>query len=441
MIKKIIFSLSFICLLIVKSWCQQIQHVVLVSIDGFRPEFYQEQKWATPNLKKMAQQGVSANAVRTIFPSVTYPSHTTLSTGTLPHKHGIYYNTTVADNGQPGQWIYDSKDIKVPTIWQSAKEQGLTTASVSWPITLNNTFIDYNLPEIWDFNNPMDRITPTKLHASPKGLFDEILDKALGNISYNQFNLSSLAMDENLARSAAYIIKTYKPNLMTIHLPNTDGAQHSQGREGHEVERAIAGADKAIGNIWDAIFESGLQEKTLLIVTGDHGFVSTDFTLAPNVWLKDAGLLDRAFFFSTGGSCVLQIKDKKDTKIVNQVKNVLDQLPIRYKEMFEIITKEMIQDRGGQSDVELALSGKLGYSFSNNQQGEIVSAGKGGKHGYYPNFQQIYTGFVAYGSGLKQGMVIDRINLEDIPVIISNVLGFKMLEAEGTSIPIFELNK
>jgi len=436
--KKIILA---VCLSLVwgsASWAQEIKHVILVSIDGFRPEFYQEEQWGTPNLKQMAKNGASANGVRTIFPSVTYPSHTTLSTGTLPHKHGVHYNTTVEENGQPGEWIYDSKDIQVPTIWEKAKEKGLTTASVSWPITLHNTFIDYNLPEIWDFQRPMDRITPTKLYATPKGLFDEILTQALGQIHYNQLNLSSLAMDENLGRSAAYLIKTYKPHLLTVHLPNTDGAQHSQGREGDEVARAIAGADKALGNIWDAVTQAGLAEQTLLLVTGDHGFVSTDFSIAPNIWLKEAGLLDRAFFFSTGGSTVLQVKNPKDQKIVEEVTKVIRQLPERYQAMFELINEPMIRARGGEAKAKLALSGKLGYAFSNQTTGAVLSPAKGGKHGYYPNFHEIYTGFVAYGKGIKAGLVIDQLNLEDIPVIISRVLNFNLEDAEGIYLPLFE---
>ena len=436
--KKIILAVSLSLVGGYISWAQEIKHVILVSIDGFRPEFYQEEQWGTPNLKQMAKNGVSANGVRTIFPSVTYPSHTTLSTGTLPHKHGVHYNTTVGENGQPGEWIYDSKDIQVPTIWEKAKAKGLTTASVSWPITLHNAFIDYNIPEIWDFQRPMDRITPTKLYATPKGLFDEILTQALGQIHYNQLNLSSLAMDENLGRSAAYLIKTYKPNLLTLHLPNTDGAQHSEGREGDEVARAIAGADKALGNIWDAVTQAGLAEQTLLLVTGDHGFVSTDFSIAPNIWLKEAGLLDRAFFFSTGGSTVLQVKNSKDQKIVEEVTKVIRQLPERYQAMFELINEPMIRARGGETKAKLALSGKLGYAFSNQTTGAVLVPTKGGKHGYYPNFHEIYTGFVAYGKGVKAGLVIEQLNLEDIPVIISKVLNFDLEEAEGVCLPLFE---
>ncbi|MGG5508261.1 MULTISPECIES: hypothetical protein [unclassified Myroides] len=159
------------------------------------------------------------------------------------------------------------------------------------------------------------------------------------------------------------------------------------------------------------------------------------------IWLKEAGLLDRAFFFSTGGSTVLQVKNPKDQQIVEEVTKVIHQLPARYQAMFELIDEAMIRARGGEVKAKLALSGKLGYAFSNQSTGEVLTASKGGKHGYYPNFHEIYTGFIAYGTGLKRGLVVDQMNLEDIPVLISQVLNFNLDESEGVYLPIFQAKK
>lgn len=429
----------FSLLLSITSYGQQVKHVVLVSIDGFRPDFYTQEHWSTPNLKFMALNGVHAKRVKTIFPSVTYPSHTTLSTGVLPNKHGVYYNTNVELNTSKAQWIYHSNQVKASTIWQWAKEKGLTTASVSWPITLENAYIDYNLPEIWDFKNPSDRIKATTQYAKPKGLFNEVLDKAIGHVESDEFNLSSLAMDENLGRSAAYILKTYKPNLLTLHLPNTDGAQHTYGREHYEVERAIAGADKVVGNIIDAVQKAGIEQNTVIIVTGDHGFVTTNFAISPNVWLKEQGLFDKVYFFSSGGSTSLHLHDNKDVKVVAKVKELLTNLPEKYKRGFDIIDEEQAKERGADPSVKLSLSAKLGYSFTNNSTGEVLTISKAGKHGYYPNIQEIYTGFVAYGKPLKQGLVIDSLNLEDVAVIIGGLLELSMPgDVDGIALPIIK---
>src|SRR5262245_40681567 len=76
------------------------EHVVLISVDGFRPDFYLEEDWAMPMVRQMAREGAKAEGVRSVFPSVTYPSHTTIITGALPARHGIYYNTPFEEGGQ-----------------------------------------------------------------------------------------------------------------------------------------------------------------------------------------------------------------------------------------------------------------------------------------------------------------------------------------------------
>src|SRR5690606_41355692 len=50
-------------------------HVVLISVDGFRPEFYLDERWPAPMLQRMAREGAHARAVRGVMPTVTYPSH------------------------------------------------------------------------------------------------------------------------------------------------------------------------------------------------------------------------------------------------------------------------------------------------------------------------------------------------------------------------------
>ncbi len=75
-----------------------------------------------PLIQQMAQEGVQARAVRGVFPSVTYPSHTTLITGAVPERHGIYYNTPFEPEGQTGRWYWHTSAIRVPTLWDAVRE-------------------------------------------------------------------------------------------------------------------------------------------------------------------------------------------------------------------------------------------------------------------------------------------------------------------------------
>ena len=414
---------------------QTAEHVVLISIDGFRPVFYTESKWATVNLHQLAQKGVCCEYVRGIFPTVTYPSHTTLITGCYPAEHGVYYNTTIDSSGKPGNWIYDFKEIKVETLWEAAKKAGLTTASVSWPVSVNSTFIDYNIPEIWSFENPMDRRGATSTYCNPPGLFEEVVQYATGEMEMNDYNLTSLSMDDNLSRIAGYIIRKYKPDLLTIHFPNTDGAEHKEGLNGELVERAIANADHAVGYIYDALSKAGILENTAIIVTGDHGFANTHTSIAPNVWLRENELLDKAFFFSAGGSAFLHLKNTNDNKTTGKVKALLESQPEYRKKLFRIVTKEEMKAIGADPDATLALTAIEGFSFNNDREPPLMRPSNGGKHGYYPDFQNIQTGFIGYGKGLKSEITVPCIGLEDIAPIVANLLGFKLENAVGIVYP------
>ncbi len=68
--------------------------VLLISVDGLKPSSYTDPAFAarTPNLRRLAQEGVWADGVVGVTPTVTYPSHTTLITGVEPARHGIYDN-------------------------------------------------------------------------------------------------------------------------------------------------------------------------------------------------------------------------------------------------------------------------------------------------------------------------------------------------------------
>src|SRR5688572_36433 len=69
-----------------------VKHVVLVSIDGLAASYLDDKRAELPTLRKLAAEGASARGMITSFPSVTWPSHTSLITGVHPAKHGVIGN-------------------------------------------------------------------------------------------------------------------------------------------------------------------------------------------------------------------------------------------------------------------------------------------------------------------------------------------------------------
>ena len=130
-----------------KQPADEAQHVVLISVDGLRPEFYLDDTWPAPRMQQMAQHGVAAHAVRGVFPTVTYPSHTTIITGARPGRHGVFYNTPFEPGGQSGRWYWEYEAIQTATLWDAARSAGMRTASISWPVSVDAP-VDYLIPEI-----------------------------------------------------------------------------------------------------------------------------------------------------------------------------------------------------------------------------------------------------------------------------------------------------
>jgi predicted AlkP superfamily pyrophosphatase or phosphodiesterase len=438
--KKLFFAA---CTLLVcsASITAQESHVILISIDGLRPEFYKDPSWNMVHLRQAMEGGAYADGVDGVFPTVTYPSHTTIISGVKPLKHGVYYNTPSEPLGVTGNWIWKYENVKVPTLFSVAKEKGLKTASVFWPVSVGGP-ATYNIPEYWYLpkEKGQDRTMGKALqeNAHPAGLYEELEQNATGKITELDWNGDYLGMDENLARMSCYLIRQYKPALLAVHLVTVDHFEHEQGRDGDKVRAAIAGVDRAIKSIREAVQKAGITDKTTIIVTGDHGFVDIHSSIAPNVLLAKAGLYDpqkpenwKAWFHQAGGAAFLHLKDKNDKQTKEKVMQLLKSLPVQQQNTFLIKTREELDAVGADGTAAFALAGKQGYTFNNAATGEFIRAAKGGTHGFFPDFKEIQTGFVAFGHGIKKGVVIPQMGLVDIAPLISKLLKLEMPAGDG----------
>ncbi|WP_420388009.1 alkaline phosphatase family protein [Roseivirga sp.] len=417
-------------------------HVVLVSIDGFRPDFYMETQWPAAYLKWMAEHGVKAEGVRGVFPTVTYPSHTTLVTGAKPARHGIYYNSPFEINGQTGAWYWYENQIQVPTLWDAVRAKGLKSASFIWPVSVDAP-IDYNLPEFWYLEGGYNRIQPMRDKDVPNGFLEELELEVTGKLNESTFNGDYMNREDRTGEMAAYVLEKYQPNFISLHLIATDHFQHEGGREGEKVAFALAAADRAIGKIWEAAERAGISERTTIIITGDHGFVDVHTRLAPNVWLAQAGLITadkmkgewKAAFHTSGAAAFLHLKDPKDKATVSKVQEVLANLPEKTRKLFRVVSREELKEVGADPNAALAIAPIPGVAMSSSARGNDVVSGGGGTHGYFPDFEQIKTGFVAFGAGVQTGKTVHVMGLEDVAPLIAALLGLDFEAPDGVLLP------
>jgi len=67
-----------------------VEHVVIVSVDGLRPDMMLRTN--TPVMKSLMRSGCYTMWARTTEVSITLPSHVSMLTGVVPERHAIWWN-------------------------------------------------------------------------------------------------------------------------------------------------------------------------------------------------------------------------------------------------------------------------------------------------------------------------------------------------------------
>lgn len=177
---------------------QQRRPVLMISIDGLRPDYVthaDEHQLKIPTLCRFLTEGTYADGVVGVFPTVTYPSHTTLVTGVWPAEHGIFNNTRFdPEHKFGGAWYWYADQVKVPTLWSAAKAaSGAVTvtnwSAEPWPLEAMFAIMLHNPSDTATFEKV--HMLLTKLAADPNNGIEAVLDQkhvaALGGVPQASF--------------------------------------------------------------------------------------------------------------------------------------------------------------------------------------------------------------------------------------------------------------
>ena len=201
------------------------RHVVVVSIDGLRPDAVET--YGAQTLQRLMREGSYTLTGRTIDPSKTLPSHTSMLTGQPPARHGVLWNNVATAKAD---------SIDVPNVFGLARARGYTTAAFFSKAKFQPLQVDGTL----DYSQ------------APGGLFGRW----------------------SSARTVSDITQYFtgaRPNLLFVHLTDPDAAGHRSGWMTADYGRAVLEADRAVSQLIalaDRAFGAGNYS---LIVTADHG--------------------------------------------------------------------------------------------------------------------------------------------------------------------------
>jgi predicted AlkP superfamily pyrophosphatase or phosphodiesterase len=201
------------------------RHVVLISIDGLRPDAIAASGAAT--LDRLMRGGSYTLSAKTIVPSKTLPSHVSMLTGQPPELHGIRWNRNRTDA---------RGTITLPTIFSLARSHGYLTAAFFGKSKLQHL----QRPDSIDYSQ------------APGGWF--------GRWS-----------DARTVRDVNSHLAARQPNLLFVHLSGPDDAGHRTGWMSADYRAAVRAADSAVAAILAAAEEAFGSDNYTVLVTSDHG--------------------------------------------------------------------------------------------------------------------------------------------------------------------------
>ncbi|WP_332913432.1 hypothetical protein [Algoriphagus boritolerans] len=143
----------------------------------------------------------------------------------------------------------------------------------------------------------------------------------------------------------------------------------------------------------------------------------------------------KAAFHTSGASAFLHLKDPNDKVTLEKVKRILETLPESQKKLFRVLDRTALNEVGADPNAALALAPIQGISFSPSSQGSVLKPAKGGTHGYFPDFKEIETGFIAWGAGIRENVEIQKMGLVDVAAVVDYLLNLKMDLPESNLYP------
>jgi hypothetical protein len=450
--RTILLTLGLALLTANMSGQQPHQPVLLISIDGMKPEYVtgaDEHHLRIPTLRRVLAKGAHASGVQGVFPTVTYPSHTTLVTGVWPAQHGIYNNTRFdPEHNLVGAWYWYAPQIQVPTLYTAAKADGLQTASVSWPVTVDATEIDIDIPEYWRTSepvNPDDRLLMAAL-TRPNGELERIAART--GQPYMEGNDTTLDGDRTRTVYSLDILKQHRPQFMTIHLSSLDEAEHLHGPFSAEADADLEGVDGMVDQL--VAQELANYPNAVIAIVSDHGFAAVDHLVNLGVPFVAAGLIQtdgskviawKAQPWSAGGMSAILLHDPTDTATRDKVGALLEKLAADPANGIEaVLDHDQTVALGGFPTAAFVVTFKVGYVPGPALAGPVVTPTPPqlkGMHGYNPaTTPAMHASFFLIGQGIAAGRDLGLVDMRRIAPTLAKLLGVALPSANQPPLPV-----
>jgi predicted AlkP superfamily pyrophosphatase or phosphodiesterase len=397
-------SLSLLILsLAVSAVLHAAQPLVVISVDGLDNRYLKNADQLSlkiPNLRKLMRDGqVAKDGVIGVFPTITWPAHTTLITGADPIQHGILGNQKPKSEG--GDYYWSASLIRVPTLLQAAEKAGLKSATITWPVTVDAP-VTWNLPEYFHKRRggEMD-LRSIESKARPADLVAKI------EAAYPSFG-QEWVDDRTRTLAAIYLIKTYHPDLLLMHLVDLDSEEHDNGPFSRESNAMLERTDELIGQVMGI-----LPQQYALSITSDHGFEKVERMVNLEWLAKQKGV---AGVQARGGLAVAETQAAADFLKglqINADSGVGREIPRKELERFPSASIK--------PNAVICFEASEGVMFSNAATGEVVTKPvEIGNHGHWP--MRYRSVFILWSPSIQR-KILSEFSIKDISGRWATVIG------------------
>lgn len=397
--------------------------VVLISLDALFDQDLPLMR-QQPFFGEFLAHASGCTHVRTVYPALTYPAHTTLVTGVDPRQHGIGHNQPHHPELEASMrpWYWDRAQVKAPNLFDAVKEAGGSCASVLWPVTGKTKSIRWNFPEVLAL--PGENQTWKMLrYGTPLWLLQMELRHRSERVSLREPHLSDYATI--LLKD---VIASHAPDLSAVHLVDLDDMRHHHGVFNRETRKAIQRLDHRAAEIWETMRHTPGMEGAALCLVSDHGQADVRETVSLGEALTRLGLGSLFTVQSNGFGAYLFFRQKEEEEA--HLGELTDFLRQHREELraSAVYSAEDLAAMGAVEGVSLAVEAASGVVYDD---GLPQAKREKATHGFGPGHPAENCLFALRGKGIREGVWIPDMPMRDVAPTLAGILGVKMPQARG----------
>ena len=370
--------------------------VILISIDGFRYDYFE--KFGPKTLNKLARDGVRAKWMVPSFPTKTFPNHYTVATGLYPEHHGIIENN-IWDFGvtfrlNNREEVQNSRWWLGEPIWVTAEKQNQRAGAFFFPGS--EAEIAGRRPTFWK-------------QYDGKITNEERVDTILSWLD--------LPPGE-------------RPTIYMLYFSDVDDAGHDFSPDSVETRNAVLAVDKNVKRLVDGLKARKIDEEVNLIIVSDHGMASVDQN---NAIVMDNYLdMSKTERVLTTGE-IWQIFPKSGE--TENIVRVLVRIPHAACWKKAEIPKRL-HYRDSRRIAPIVCSAEEGWFMTSRERYESQKKRANftqikGAHGYDNKNQSMQAIFVGNGRAFKKKMLVEPFENIHVYELMCKILGLRPAANDG----------